>query len=130
MKTWKPLAHFLINIIIVNSFLLSSYRYTDHRATRQETHKQFRKDLRKALFEASTRVRKLYTQEPQAQPSTDDILWYPTPQHKLIKLWVKPINCSAYIEASRKSHKVIKKRRKPLSELSTNTTKKPRDSKD
>jgi hypothetical protein len=86
-------------------------------------------DLRDALFKRSIRKRKAYTQDAPLRRSTDDILWCPTHHHTLKKLWVKPVNCSACIEAGRKSQKA-KGRCKPLSELSTNTTKKCRDSKD
>lgn len=54
MKTWKPLWHFLIDVIIVNCYLLFSYYSSSdyHR----DTHKQFRKDLRQTLFEKSARL--------------------------------------------------------------------------
>jgi hypothetical protein len=129
-KTWKPLFHFLLDTVLGNSYLLSSYRCTDRRASRNDGHKKFRRDLRDALFERSIRKRKLYTQDPPPRHSTDHIVWYPTHQHTLKKLWVKPVNCSACIEAGRKSQRKHKGLRKPLSELSTNTVKKPRDSKD
>jgi hypothetical protein len=46
VKTWKPLWHFLLDVILVNCSLLSSYRSSD---AHRDTHKQFRKDLRQAL---------------------------------------------------------------------------------
>jgi len=51
-------------------------------------------------------------------------------RYKPEKINKKPMACSAFLEAGRKS--LIKKllARKPLYELSPNTTKKPRDSKD
>jgi len=63
--------------------------------------------------------------------STSDILWYPVEDHKLIKLFVQRDQkfCSAYIEAGRKTQVQHRGRRKPLSELSPNTTRKARDSK-
>ena len=86
-------------------------------------------NLHNALFKRSIRKRKAYTQDAPLRRSTDDILWYPTHHHTLKKLWVKPVNCSACIKGDRKSQKV-KGRYKPLLKLSTNTTKKCRDSKD
>ena len=62
-KTWKPLFHFLLDTVLSNSYLLSSYRPTDRRATRHEGHKQFRKDLRDALFRRSIQKRRLSTQQ-------------------------------------------------------------------
>ena len=55
--TWKPLLHFLLDTVLGNCFLLSSYTPTDRRASRHDGHKQFRKDLRDALFERSIRKR-------------------------------------------------------------------------
>jgi len=129
-KTWKPLFHFLLDTVLGNSYLLSSYRPTNRRAGRNDGHKKFRRDLRDALFKRSVRKRKAYTQDAPLRRSTDDILWYPTHRHTLKRLWVKPVNCSACIEAGRKSQNTTKGRRKPLADLSTNTTKKRRDSKD
>ena len=129
-KTWKPLFHFLLDTVLGNSYLLSSYRPTNHRAGRNDGHKKFRRDLRDALFKRSIRKRKAYTQDAPLRCSTDDILWYPTHHYTLKKLWVKPVNYSACIEASRKSQNTIKRCRKPLTDLSTNTIKRRRDSKD
>ena len=118
LKTWKPLFHFLLDTVLGNCFLLSSYTPTD-RASRHNSHKQFRRDLRDALFERSIRKRKAPTQQEPHRRSTNEIVWYPTELHTLKKLWTKPRNCSACIEAGRKS----------LSKLSPNTVRKPRDSK-
>ena len=130
MKTWKPLFHFLIDTVLSNCFLLSSYTPADRRASRRDSHKQFRKDLRDALFKRSTRNRKIYAQNPPSRRATDEIVWYPTHHHKLQKLWGKAVNCSACTEAGRKARRKYISRRKALSELSTNTVKKPRDRKD
>jgi len=130
IRTWKPLFHFLLNTVLGNCFLLSSYTPTDRRVSRKDGHKQFRIDLRNALFERSIRKRKFYTQEPPPRRSTDQIIWIPTPQHELIKLFNKPINCSACIEAGRHTQVQCMGRRKALSKLSPNTTMKPRDSKE
>ena len=129
-KTWKPLFHFLLDTVLGNSYLLSSYRPTDHRATRHEGHKRFRRDLRDALFKRSIRKRQPPTQQEPSRRSTDDIVWYPTELHTLDKLWLKPKNCSACTEAQRTSQEHHEGLRKPLSKLSQNTVRKPRDSKD
>ena len=130
VRTWKPLFHFLIDTVISNCFLLSSYTPTDRRASRQDSHKQFRIDLRNALFERSIRKRKAYTEEDRPRRSTNEIIWYPTEKHTLVKLWPKPKYCSACIEAGKKTQVEHKGRRKALSKISPNTTKKPRDSED
>ena len=127
-QTWKPLWHFLLDTVICNCFLLSSYTPTDRRANRKDGHKQFRIDLRNALFERSIRKRKLYTQEPSPRRSTNQIIWVPTAQHELIKLFDKPVNCSACVEAHRHTQVQRMGRRKALSELSPNTTMQARDS--
>ena len=129
-QTWKPLWHFLFDTAIINCFLLSSYRPTDHREGRHDGHKQFRIDLRNALFERSIRKRKARTQIHAPRRSTNDIIWVPTAQHELIKLFDRDVYCSACTEAGR--HTQVKRigNRKTLSELSPNTTRKPRDSKE
>ena len=129
-KTWKPLFHFLLDTVLGNSYLLSSYRPTNRRASRNDGHKKFRRDLRDALFERSIRKRKARTQESPARHSTDDIVWYPTEDHKLVKLWNKQKSCSACIETGLNTQVQHKGRRKALSKLSPNTTRKSRDSKD
>ena len=58
MKTWKPLFYFLLDTVLGNSYLLSSYRPPGGRSTRHDGHKKFRRDLRNALFERSIQVRK------------------------------------------------------------------------
>ena len=129
-KTWKPLFHFLLDTVISNCYLLSSYPPTDRRASRTEGHKQFQIDLRNALFEHSIRKQKAYTQKQPIRRSTDDIIWVPTALHKLVRLFPKEVHCSACIEAGRRAEESSMGRRKSLSELSPNTTRKPRDSKE
>jgi len=66
-------------------------------------------------------------QEEKARRSIDEIKWYPVEEHTLEKLWKKPFNCLACIEAGRKSQVEHQGRRKALADLSPNTTKKSRD---
>ena len=129
-QTWKPLWHFLLDTVIVNCFLLSSYRPTDRYECRENSHKQFRIDLRRALFERSIRKRKNPAPEHPPRRSTHDIIWVPMAQHQLIKLFPREVHCSACIEAGRHTQVQRTGGRKALSELSPNTTKKPRDSKE
>ena len=129
-KTWKPLFHFLLDTVLGNSYLLSSYRPTNHRATRHEGHKKFRRDLRDALYERSIQKPQPRMQNKPTRRSTNDIQWYPTEDHKLVKLWNKQQNCSACIEAGSRTQLAHKGRRKALSKLSSNTVRKPRDSKE
>ena len=125
VKTWKPLWHFLLDVILVNCFLLSSYTSSDNT---RDTHKQFRKDLRQALFEQSTRLRP-YNRKRPVRYSTSDILWYPVNNHKLMKLFTKQKFCSACIKAGKKTQMQHRGRRKALSKLSENTTHRSRNNK-
>jgi len=127
-QTWKPLWHFLLDTVIGNCYLLSTYLPTTRYTCRKDTHKQFRIDLRNALFEHSTRKRKPYTQKTRIRHGTNDIIWAPTERHTLVRLWDKSMYCSACIEAGRKTQVEHKGRRKALSRISPNTTRKPRDS--
>jgi len=102
-QTWKPLWYFLLNTVICNCFLLSSYRPTNRYKCRENSHNQFRINLRKALFERSIRKRKNYIFKHPPQRSTDDIIWVPTAQHQLIKLFLREVYCSACIEAGRRT---------------------------
>lgn len=129
-RTWKPLFHFLINTVIYNCFLLSSYTPTNRRASRTDSHKQFQIDLRNALFERSIRKQKAPTYKHPPQRSTNDIIWVPTAQHELIKLFDREVLCSACVEAGRHTQEQCMGRRKALSELSSNTTRKSHDSKE
>jgi len=83
---------------------LSSYTPTNRQAGRADGYKQFRINPCNALFERLIRKRKAYTQEEKARHSIDKIKWYPVKEHTLEKLWKKPFNCLACIEAGRKSH--------------------------
>jgi hypothetical protein len=102
-QTWKPLLHFLLNTVIGNCFLLSSYCPTDCREGRHNGHKQFRINLHNALFERSIRKQKapIYKHEHLPRRSIDDIIWVPTQLHELIKISHKPVHCSACVAASR-----------------------------
>ena len=84
MKTWKPCWHFLLDVILVNCFLLSSYSSTKYY---HDTHKKFRKDLWQALFKQLTRTR-VYIRKDPMRYSISDILWYPVEDYKLIRLFV------------------------------------------
>ena len=130
-KTWKPLFHFLLDTIIGNCYQLSSYKPVGHYHEREKSHKQFRKDLRNTLFKNSIRIRRHPKHKVAKRKGTDDIIWEPVVQHKLIKLQAKkPQNCSACIDAGRKSTTHHLGSRKALADLSTNTTRQSRDSKD
>jgi hypothetical protein len=132
-KTWKPLFYFLFNTIVGNCYKISSYGPSSGRreCDRKDTHAQFRRSLRHALFEASTQIGQ--SQEPRAgRKGTKDITWKPVEEHNLIKLWAKLKNCSACTKAGRKSTKEKAHRgaRKPLVDLSINTIRKAIYSKD
>lgn len=129
-KTWKPLFHFLLDTVVGNCYLLSSYRPVDRYYCREKSHKQFRKDLRKALFQNSTRARKHPSHATPSRPSINKIIWEPVVEHKLIKLGERQQNCSGCIEARKTTTEPHMARRKPLADLSINTTRKERTSKD
>ena len=123
-KTQKPLFHFLLDTTITNCYKLSSY------ATRGQTnhagHKAFREALVNSLFKNSTRVPRSYkTRVPMTQ-----IQWRPVVEHgyKPEKINEKDVSCAACVEVGRKSQIKRPGARKPLCELSPNTTKKPRNS--
>ena len=71
-----------------------------------------------------------HIQEHPPQCSTTQIIRAPTALHQRVKLFDEAINCSACIEAGRRAEESSMGRRKALSELSQNTTRKPRDSKE
>ena len=63
-KTWKPLWHALLDIIIINSYIIS--RDVANPSGKRRTHKGFREELSKELFEHSTRSSH---QPPRSQQS-------------------------------------------------------------
>jgi hypothetical protein len=130
MKTWKPLFHFLFDTIVGNCYKLSSYSAAAGHL-RQDSHAAFRRALRHALLQASTQLTIPRAPQP-GRKRTDDVTWKPLVEHNLTKLWTKPKNCSACIEAGRKAtqEKAHRGARKPLAGLSTNTTRKSIYSKD
>jgi hypothetical protein len=125
-KTWKPLFHFLLDTSITNSYKLSSYYNTSDGLG----HKKFRKDLRDELFTRVTRHDHSSPRKRSLSPrkTISDIIWQPVEEHKLVHLGGKLQNCSACVEGGRKSDIEHIGRRKPLADLSINTTRKPRDS--
>ena len=125
IKTQKPLQHFLLNVILINYFLLSSYTSSDNT---RDTYKQFRKDLRQALFKQSTYLQP-YNRERLVRNSISNILQYPINNYKLIKLFIKQKFCSTYIKVGRKTQTQHRGRRKALLKLLENTTYRSRNSK-
>ena len=131
-RTWKPLFHSLFDTVLGNSYLLSSYKPVGRRALRRESHAQFRRDLRNALFERSAQSGRPRPPAEEVRRTTKQIIWHPTEEHNLVRLWEKnkARNCSACIEAGRKSQLARRGARKALSKILVNTIKKPIDSKD
>ncbi|KAF2804911.1 uncharacterized protein BDZ99DRAFT_467143, partial [Mytilinidion resinicola] len=111
-KTWKPLFSFLLDIVVGNCYQLSTYRIVGERTLRQHSHAQFRRNLRDALLYNSICVRKQYTQ--------------PVKEHKLAKVFKKQHFCAACKEARRTTTTPHYGARKPLANLSINTTRKER----
>jgi hypothetical protein len=119
-KTWKPLFHFLIDTAVINSYRLSSYyNITGY----IYGHKKFRKDLRDQLFKHSQRHRK----PPILHKSSSNLIFKPIKEHKLEMLGPKQLSCAECCQAGRKSEIAHMGRRKPLADLSNNTTMKSRD---
>ncbi|KAF2803505.1 uncharacterized protein BDZ99DRAFT_481932 [Mytilinidion resinicola] len=130
MKTWRPLFSFLLDTVITNCYKLSSYwPRPGHHSTRKDTHLQFCMDLYVQLCKASQRVAG-HRRPMNNRKGTNDIIWQPVREHKHVRLWKKPQNCSACIEAGRKVTNVNSTTRKPLADLSVNTTRKSRSSQD
>ncbi|KAF2812029.1 uncharacterized protein BDZ99DRAFT_259902 [Mytilinidion resinicola] len=128
-KTWRPLFSFLLDTVITNCYKLSSYQLPAGRGGRKDTHLQFREDLYVQLCKASQQVRR-QRRPRNDRKGTNDVIWRPVAEHKLVRLWKKPQNCSACIEAGRKVTNKLIEARKPLADLSVNTTKKLRCSQD
>ena len=91
-------------------------------------HKAFVERLVNSLFKHSIRPHRTYN----SQVSMDQIQWRPAVYHgyKPERINSEPVSCSACLEVGRKSSIKRLATRKPLCELSPNTTKKPRDSRD
>ena len=121
--------HFLLNIILVNCFLLSSYQSSDGYLNHCDIYKQFQKDLQQALFKQLFCLSQECSQKAPVRHSISDILQYPINNYKLIKLFIKQKLCSAYIKAGRKTQAQHRGRKKALLELLLNTTYKARNSK-
>jgi hypothetical protein len=124
-KTWKPLFSFLLDTIVSNCYQLSTYRTVGERTLRQYSHAQFRRTLRDALFHSSIRVRK----QPASEKAkgTMDIVWRPVREHKLHKVFKKQVFCAACKEARRTTSTPHYSARRPLADLSINTTRKQRE---
>ena len=125
-KTWKPLLHFLLNIIITNCYKLSFYS-TDG-WLKWSGYKKFLKQLVNSLFELSIQA----PQWNRARVSMDQIQWYPAIHHgyKAVRINKKQKTCSACLEVGRRSYIKKLSNRKPLCELSVNIAKRSRDRKE
>ncbi|KAF2808528.1 uncharacterized protein BDZ99DRAFT_478014 [Mytilinidion resinicola] len=127
-KTWKPLFSFLLDIAVGNSYMLSSYRPepgSGERALRRDSHLQFCRDLRDALLHASVCVRKPPSKE--GMKGWMDIVWKPVREHQLVKQFTKQPTCAACSYKHRTSSQPHRGNRKPLADLSINTTMKSRE---
>lgn len=89
-------------------------------------HKAFCEALVISLFENSVRL-PVYN---KSRVSMAQIQWYPAVEHgyKPEKINEKEVACAAYLQVERKTQIKRAGRRKPLCELSLNTTKRPRNS--
>lgn len=125
-RTWKPLFHFLLDTTVTNAYKLSSYAANGW--PKRSGHKKFLEALITSLFESSAR-------EPRSNRSRitmDKIKWHPVVVHgyKAVKINEKQKACAACFAVGRKSRIKKLSRRKPLCELSVNTTKQSRESQD
>lgn len=86
-------------------------------------------DLYVQLYKASQQA--IGQRRPRSdRKGTSQVTWRPVKEHKLVKLFRKQQNCSACIKASQKVINTNTIARKPLADLSVNTTKKSRSSQD
>ena len=109
-----------------NSYQLSSYRPPlDEQALQKKTHLQFRHNLKDALLHTSIQPHK--QNSSKEKKGTIDIIWRPVKEHQHIKLWQKQPYCSACLKARRTTATPHQGARKPLTDLSTNTTIKSRE---
>ena len=128
LKMWRPLFSFLLDIIISNCYKLSTYKPSNGaHGLRKDTHLQFCHDLSDALLKASTQPNQRRGKISNRK-GTADIIWRPVKEHKLVHLWLRKSlqNCSPCIEAGRVSKKRVNSR-KPLTDLSQNTTRTSRN---
>ena len=120
-KTQKLLFGFQLNIVVGNSYILSSYRHTvGKQGLRQDSHLQFCRDLRDALLHASVRLRQPPT--IQNKKGVIDIMQRPVREHQLIKQFTKQPTCAACLYKHRTTLTPHLGNRKPLADLSNNTT--------
>ena len=124
-KTQKPLFSFLLDITVGNCYQLSTYRIVGERTLRRHSHAQFRRNLRDALFHQSIRVRKQATKDKVK--GTMDIIWQPVREHQFIRLFETKVTYAACSEARRATATPARGARKPLADLSINTTMKRRE---
>ncbi|KAF2814815.1 uncharacterized protein BDZ99DRAFT_548987 [Mytilinidion resinicola] len=117
------------NTAVNNTFLLSTYKPPPgDRGLREQSHKQYRRDLQDALFESSVHPRE--PNKTQRRKSTKDIVWRPVEEHQHKRVWRKQVFCSACIEAKRPTTTPHRAARKPLANLSANSTMKKREDSD
>jgi hypothetical protein len=125
-RTWKPLFHSLLNTTVTNAYKLSSM------CTRGWVHHASHKAFREALINSLLKHSASQARADRAQVTMEDIQWYPVIYHgyKAVKINQKQKACSACLATGRKSRIKKLSNRKPLCELSANTTKRSHDSKD
>ena len=123
LKSWKPLWHFLLNTIVVNSYKIA--HCTPERpyaeSWKHHSHREFRVKLASQLFEYSERLTGMPTSVKQSLSSQVHPAASRDHGH-LERMGDKAKSCRVCLYAGRKVAKLAKIR-KPLSELSTNTVK-------
>jgi len=128
LKSWKSLYHFLLDTTVTNCYKLSTKSVPGYWPTRS-AHKAFREELVDALFNHGERLTK--PPGPVNTMEDADIHKAPAEEHgqRPVRLGNKQRSCAACVTAGRKT-KIKPEVRKPLMELSVNTTQKSRDSKE
>ena len=120
-KTWKPLWHFLLDIAIINAFIVYASNpqqpWGSHR--KNALHRDFRRELVIGLNNNSERLTQAHI---RTGPLSNYIHQAHREEHKLVRLSETAQRCRAYTAAGRRVGETVRKpatKRKVLGELST-----------
>jgi hypothetical protein len=127
-KTWKPLWHFLFDVVLTNSYLLATHPPPGEPKRFPKGHSKFLRDLAEGLFKHSERLvkpsnswatietnRKVH----ETKPLRDLVQKDPDQSQHIQVVLSEPKACVACAAANRRP--ATKTQRKPLEELSRNT---------
>jgi hypothetical protein len=127
-KTWKPLWHFLLDVVLTNSYLLATQPPPRQPKICPKGHLKFLRDLAKGLFKHSERLTKpsnswatieANRKVHEAKPLQVLVRKDPNPSLHVRVCLSEPKPCMACAAIDRRS--APKTHKKPLQELSSNT---------